>query len=180
MKEQKQKAPFFVLRAVIAFVLLGLLCGVLYWWGYHGYGKTAAWIEPGHHEAFVLKDVTYYRVGQIGKGGLTDKKYPKDAIVGYVKDDGLPMVTEPVTEAETEEADEDYEDTETAEETEPVTEPVTVIPPKGAELFEEGKHAFVIYSVKDTEEYLLLLESDGKYYLYSIVDPAETETNTDM
>ena len=179
MKEQKQKAPLFMLRAVIAFVLLCLLCGVLYWWGYHGYGKTAEWIEPGHHEAFVLDGVTYYRVGQIGKKGLTEKKYARDAIVGYVADDGLPMVTEPVTEPVTDEADDEYADTETGEETELITEPVTVIPPKGAELFGEDRHTFVIYSVKDMDDCLLLLESDGNYYLYSVADPSETEADTD-
>ena len=41
-----------------------------------------------------------------------------------------------------------------------------MIPPSGAELFEDKKHAYILYSVKDMEDFLLLLDADGEYYLY--------------
>ena len=165
--ETKQKPALFALRAVIAFVLLGLLLAVLYWWGYHSYRDVAEWAEPGNHDAFVYDGETYYRSGVIGKRGLTLKKYPIDKIVGEVKDDGIPVTTEAGTLPETETIeDTDPVDTETVEETEPVTEPESVIPPPGAELFDEQKHVYILYSVKDNEDFLLLLDTDGEYYLF--------------
>ena len=161
-----QKSALFALRAVLAFVLLGVLCAALYWWGYSSYPDVAEWIQPGHHEALVYDGATYYRVGAIGKRGLTEKKYPRHKMLGEVRDDGLPMYTEPVTEPETEPDEELLPEDETWEETEPVTELESVIPPKGAALFEQKKHVYVVYSVKDMSEYLLVLETDGKYYLY--------------
>lgn len=163
--ETKPKSALFALRAVIAFVLLGMLLAVLYWWGFHSYRDVAEWAEPGNHDALVYDGETYYRSGVIGKRGLTLKKYPIDQILGEVKDDGIPVTTEPVTLPETEE-ETDPVDTETAEETEPVTELESVIPPPGASLFDEKKHAYVLYSVKDSEEFLLLLDKDGEYYLF--------------
>lgn len=161
----KQRRALFALRAVIAFVLLGVLLAMLYWWGYGSYGNVAEWVEPGDHSAFVYQDETYYLSGVIGKRGLTLKKYAIDKIVGQVKDDGIPPVTEPATLPETETEEEpDPIDTEFWEEIE--TLPESVIPPAGAELFEDKKHAYVLYSVKDYGEFLLLLDADGEYYLY--------------
>ncbi len=164
-KETKQKPALFALRAVIAFVLLGGLLAVLYWWGFNSYRDVAEWGEPGNHEAFVYNGETYYRSGVIGKRGLTLKKYPIDKILGQVKDDETPVVTEPVTVPETETEEEtDPLDTEFLEEIE--TLPESVIPPAGAEFFEGKGHAYILYSVKDNEDFLLLLEADGEYYLY--------------
>ncbi|MBQ9151834.1 MAG: hypothetical protein IJX72_06255 [Clostridia bacterium] len=165
--ETKQKRALFALRAIIAFVLLGVLLAILYWWGFHSYRDVAEWVEPGNHDAFVYEGETYYLSGVIGKRGLTLKKYPIDKIVGQIKDDGTPVTTEPVTLPETETVEEtDPIDAETLEETEPVTELESVIPPAGAALFEEDKHAYILYSVEDNEDFLLLLEADGEYYLY--------------
>ena len=164
MSNQNQsKSALFILRAVIAFVLLGALLAVLYWWGYGSYRDVAEWVEPGDHSSFVYQDEIYYLSGVIGKRGLTLKKYAIDKIVGQVKDDGTPVMTEPATLPETEK-DPDPVDTEFWEEIE--TLPESVIPPSGAELFEDKKHAYILYSVKDMEDFLLLLDDDGEYYLY--------------
>ena len=74
--------------------------------------------------------------------------------------------TESETTAETAEETEEPDplDTETAEETE--TLPESVVPPAGAGLFTDKDHAYILYSVKDKSEYLLVLEADGEYYLY--------------
>lgn len=184
----KQRRALFALRAVIAFVILGILLAVLYWWGFHSYPDVAEWVTPGDHSAFVYQDETYYLSGVIGKRGLTLKKYPIDKMVGQIKDDGTPVITEPVTTVapETEESLppdetdewEDYE-TEPPEETETAIESVEL--PFGAGLFAEGDHAYVLYSVEDNENYLLLLCEDGEYYLYykegtkDPLAPAETE-----
>ena len=98
MSNQNQsKSALFILRAVIAFVLLGALLAVLYWWGYGSYRDVAEWVEPGDHSSFVYQDEIYYLSGVIGKRGLTLKKYAIDKIVGQVKDDGTPVMTEPAT-----------------------------------------------------------------------------------
>jgi len=167
-KDTKQKPALFALRAAVAFILLGILLGVLYWWAIHSYPSVAQWAEPGDHAAFVYNGETYYRSGVIGKRGLTLKKYPIDEIIGKVEDDGEPLTTVPETTAapaDTEEPEdlEDYEDYDT-EEIE--TLPESVVPPVGAGLFSDKAHAYILYSVKDMTDYLLLLEEDGEYYLY--------------
>ena len=185
----KQKRALFTLRAVIAFVILGILLAVLYWWGFRSYPDVAEWVTPGDHSAFVYQDETYYLSGVIGKRGLTLKKYPIDKMIGQVKDDGVPVTTEPVTTVEPEtdaplppdETDEweDYE-TEPTEETETAIE--SVVPPFGADLFEEKEHAYVLYSVEDQSDFLLLLGEDGEYYLYyreGVRDPLAPETTED-
>ncbi len=173
-KETKQKSALFALRATVAFILLGVLLGVLYWWGFHSYPSVAEWAKPGDHAAFVYDGETYYRSGVIGKRGLTLKKYPIDEILGKVKDDGeslttIPETTAPPVDTEEPEDFEDYEDLEDyedfdTEETE--TLPESVVPPVGAGLFSDKDHAYILYSVKDMADYLLLLEEDGEYYLY--------------
>ena len=185
----KQKRALFALRAVIAFVILGILLAVLYWWGFRSYPDVAEWVTPGDHSAFVYQDETYYLSGVIGKRGLTLKKYPIDKMIGQVKDDGVPVTTEPVTTVEPEtdaplppdETDEweDYE-TEPTEETETAIE--SVVPPFGADLFEDKEHAYVLYSVEDESDFLLLLGEDGEYYLYyreGVRDPLAPETTED-
>ena len=185
MVKPKQKRALFALRAAIAFVLLGMLLAVLYWWGFNSYRDVAEWVTPGDHSAFVYDGETYYLSGVIGKRGLTLKKYPIDKIVGQVKDDGVPVITEPVTtaESETEEPlspDETYEEdleTEAAVETETAIE--SVVPPFGAGLFAEKDHAYVLYSVEDNDDFLLLLGDDGQYYLYyreGVKDPLASDS----
>lgn len=181
--QKKPRLAFFTLRALAAFLLFGLLLGVLYWLGFNGYRNVAEWGAPGDHSTLIYEEETYELLGMLGKDGLTEKKYPIDKVLGQVKDDGLPKLTEALTEEPTdEEFEEDLEEepdvTESAE-IESETEPVTVIPPAGAQYFESmPEHAYVLYSVKDMEDHLLVLEPDGHYYLYRLVEEstsAETE-----
>ena len=185
----KQKRALFALRAVIAFVILGILLAVLYWWGFRSYPDVAEWVTPGDHSAFIYQDETYYLSGVIGKRGLTLKKYPIDKMIGQVKDDGVPVTTEPVTTVEPE-TDAPLPPVETDEWEEYVTEPTeetetaieSVVPPFGADLFEEKEHAYVLYSVEDQSDFLLLLGEDGEYYLYNREggrDPLAPETTED-
>lgn len=165
------------LRAMVAFLLLGILLALLYWWGYESYPDTAEWVNPGDHTSFVYKGDTYVYVGEIGKGGLTKSKYPIDEIVGQIKGTDEPETTESITTelVTTQETEIEWYDPEgTVGETE--TQPETVIPPKGSHLFSDKKHSYVLYSVKKQEGYLILLEEDGKHYLYELADPADTET----
>ena len=160
-----KKSLILILRAVCAFVLLGALIALLYWWGYDSYPDVSKWVEPGNHDALIYNGETYYLSGQIGKKGLTKSKYPIDQVLGQVKDDGVPVTTEPVTTAEAETEEEPWpEETEFEEETE--TELESVVPPAGAGLFSNSKHAYILYSVEKNEQYLILLEADGQYYLY--------------
>ena len=176
--EHPETAPtnrslILILRAVCAFVLLGALIALLYWWGYNSYQDVAEWVEPGNHDALIYNGETYYLSGQIGKKGLSKSKYPIDRVLGQVKDDGVPVTTEPVTTAEAETKEEPWpEETQFEDETE--TELESVVPPAGAELFSNSKHAYILYSVEKNEQYLILLETDGQYDLYyneAVSDP---------
>ena len=176
----KPKRALFALRAVIAFVLLGLLMAGLYYFAFNGYRTVAEWGEPGDHSTLIYEEETYELVGVIGKKGLNLKKYPIDKILGQVRDDGLPKLTETEELTETEPPEDEPEETPEGETTEEETEPVTVIPPKGAELFESNRdHAYVLYSVQDQEDYLLVLEPDGEYYLYCRVTEETTAETTE-
>lgn len=159
-----RRSLWLALRAVGAFALLGVLIALLYWWGYNSYPDVAEWAEPGNHDAFIYEGETYYLAGQINKKGLTKATYPMDKLLGQIKDDGTPIATEPETETETETEEVDPEDTETPEETETAIE--SVVPPAGADLFQNRKHAYILYTVEKKEQYLLLLQEDGEYYLY--------------
>ena len=162
-KETKQRSALLALRAVIAFLLLGVLLGVLYLWGYRSYPTVAEWAEPGNHDALIYDGETYYRSGVIGKKGLTLKKYPIEDILGRVKDDGVP-VTEPETTEEAMTVPPPYpQETETFEEE---SLPESVATPPGAGLFTRKDHAYILYSVEEKPEFLLVLEADGEYYLY--------------
>ena len=171
MTSTKLHKPFvrgilWTARILLVFVLLGVLLAAIYWLGYHSYREVAEWSEAGSHESLIYDGETYYRTGKIGDKGLTKSKYPVDKIVGQVRDDGVPVTTEPATteEPEPEEDPIDPEDTELPEETDPPVE--SVVPPAGAQLFEEDKHVYVLYSVKKQENFLLVLEEDGEMYLY--------------
>lgn len=179
--QPQPKRALFILRAVIAFVLIGVLLAVLYQVAFKSYSTVAEWGEPGNHDTLIYDGETYALVGVLGKNGLNLKKYPIDEIIGKVHDDGLPKLTEAETTAETapeEPEPPETEEGETLPETE--TEAVTVIPPKGAELFESMRdHAYILYRVKDQEDYLLVLEPDGEYYLYRRVLEETTEESTE-
>lgn len=157
-KQPKQKSAFFLLRAMVAFVLLFALIVGLYFWGYRSYRTVAQWAdEEGGHSALTYEGETYTLVGVLGKKGLSLKKYPIDEVLGKVEDDGSVMTTEEVTfPPETEEG-----------------ETLKVTPPNGDPTLARD-HSYILYSVKDQEDYLLVLERDGEYYLYQL---AEEETS---
>ena len=168
--EQKQKSARFALRAVGMFAILALVAAALYWWGYNGYATVGEWTQPGDHASFVYKGETYYRSGVWGEGKLSEKNYPRDDLLGKIKNDGeltsteLPETTVPDPEAETAP---DGEGTtavggaDSATETESYRE----LPSKVVDLV-NGPHTCLVYKVKNTDEFLIVWESDGAYYLY--------------
>ncbi len=159
-KQPRQKPAFFLLRAAVAFVLLFALIVGLYLVGFRAWRDVAEWGEEGDHTTLIYKDETYTLVGAIGKKGLTLKKYPIHKILGEVRDDGSVMTTEEVTfPEETEEG-----------------ETLKVTPPDGTPTVRH-EHTYILYSVKDMEDHLLVLEKDGEYYLYQL--QAETESETE-
>ena len=154
-----------VLRGVVAFVLLGLLILVLYRWGYDSYKDVAEWAEPGSHDALIYNGETYYLSGQVGKKGISKSKFATDKVLGQVKDAGVSVTTESETTAETEPEVEYFpEDADEWEETETTLESVAL--PVGGEFFANKEHTYILYSVKENQGYLILLEQDGLYYLY--------------
>ena len=160
--QPKQKPAFFILRAVVAFVLLFALIAGLYLVGFRSWREVAEWGENSDHTALIYKEETYLLTGQIGKKGLTLKKYPIDKVLGQVRDDGSVMTTEEITfPEETEEG-----------------ETLKVTPPDGTPTLPH-EHTYILYSVKDQEEYLLVLEKDGEYYLYQKTVETESESGTE-
>ena len=160
--QPKQKPAFFILRAVVAFVLLFALIAGLYLVGFRSWREVAEWGENSDHTALIYKEETYLLTGQIGKKGLTLKKYPIDKVLGQVRDDGSVMTTEEITfPEETEEG-----------------ETLKVTPPDGTPTLPH-EHTYILYSVKDQEDYLLVLEKDGEYYLYQKTVETETESGTE-
>ena len=155
--QPKQKPAFFILRAVVAFVLLFALIAGLYLVGFRSWREVAEWGENSDHTALIYKEETYLLTGQIGKKGLTLKKYPIDKVLGQVRDDGSVMTTEEIT------FPEETEEGETLKVTPPDCTPTL-----------PHEHTYILYSVKDQEDYLLVLELDGEYYLYQ--KASETET----
>lgn len=161
-KQPKQKPAFFILRAVVAFVLLFALIAGLYLVGFRSWREVAEWGENSDHTALIYKEETYLLTGQIGKKGLTLKKYPIDKVLGQVRDDGSVMTTEEITfPEETEEG-----------------ETLKVTPPDGTPTLPH-EHTYILYSVKDQEDYLLVLEKDGEYYLYQKTVETESESGTE-
>ena len=161
--QPKQKRAFFTLRAIIAFVLLMALIVGLYLVGFRSWREVAEWGENSNHEVLIYEEETYVLVGQLGKKGLNLKKYPIDKVLGQVEQDGTLMTTaEETLPADTEEG-----------------ETVKVTPPDGTPTVPH-EHTYIVYSVKDQEDYLLVLELDGEYYLYqkaSETETVETEAN---
>lgn len=161
-KQTKQKPAFFLLRAVIAFILLFALIAGLYLVAFRSFRKVAEWEEGSDHTVLVYKDETYVLVGVLGKKGLNLKKYPIDKVLGQVRDDGSVMTTEEVTfPEETEEG-----------------ETLKVTPPDGTPTLPH-EHTYILYSVEDQEDYLLVLEKDGEYYLYQKTVETNVESGTE-
>ena len=64
--QPKQKPAFFILRAVVAFVLLFALIAGLYLVGFRSWREVAEWGENSDHTALIYKEETYLLPGQIG------------------------------------------------------------------------------------------------------------------
>lgn len=166
--EPKPKSARFALRAVGMFAILALAVAALYWWGYNGYATVGEWSEPGDHASFVYEGETYYRSGVWGEGKLSEKTYPRDDLLGKIQNDGEltstepPATTLPDPEAET---NPDGEETTTVSGADSETETYRELPSKVVELV-NGGHTCLVYKVKNTDEFLIVWESDGAYYLY--------------
>lgn len=160
--QPRQKRAFFLPRAVVAFILLFALIAGLYLIGFRSWREVAEWGEGSDHTVLIYEDETYTLTGVIGKKGLNLKKYPIDKVLGQVRDDGSVMTTEEVTfPEETEEG-----------------ETLKVTPPDGTPTLPH-EHTYILYSVKDQEDYLLVLEKDGEYYLYQKTVETESESGTE-
>ena len=161
--QPKQKKAYFIPRAIIAFALLMALIVGLYHLGFRSWREVAQWGEDSNHEILIYEEETYVLIGQIGKKGLNLKKYPIHKVLGQVEKDGTLMTTaEETLPADTEEG-----------------ETVKVTPPDGTPTVHH-EHTYIVYSVKDQEDYLLVLEDNGEYYLYqkaSETETVETEAN---
>ena len=160
MDQQNQtKRGFLTLRAIMAFLILAALIVGIYLVGFRSWREVAQWGENSNHEVLIYKEETYELVGVIGSKGLTKDKYPIHKVVGQVKQDGTLMTT--------------------AEETLPPDAPegetLKVTPPDGTPTVPH-EHTYIVYAVKDKEDYLLVLEADGEYYLYQKSVETETET----
>ena len=155
--QPKQKKAYFIPRAILAFALLMALIVGLYHLGFRSWREVARWGEDSNHEILIYEEETYVLVGQLGKKGLNLNKYPIHKVLGQVEKDGTLMTTaEETLPADTEEG-----------------ETVKVTPPDGTPTVHH-EHTYIVYSVKDQEDYLLVLEDNGEYYLYQ--KASETET----
>lgn len=166
---KKQKPAFFVLRAVIAFVLLAALIAGLYLAAFRAWPDVAEWEAGSDRTVLTYKGDTYALVGVRGEGKLTVKNYPIDKILGEVKDsdegEATAEETVPETVPETEETLPDTEEDET----------LAPPPPDGTPTVPH-EHSYILYSVEDKEDYLLVLWEDGEYYVYRLVEESESET----
>ena len=167
--EPKPKSARFALRAVGMFAVLALVAAALYWWGYNGYATVGEWSEPGDHASFVYEGETYYRSGVWGVGKLSAQTYPRDDLLGKIKNDGELTSTEPpattLPDPEAETTEPDGEETTTVSGTDSETETYRELPSKVVELV-SGGHTCLVYKVKNNDEFLIVWESDGSYYLY--------------
>ena len=157
--QTKPKNALFTLRAVVAFLLLMALIIGIYLVGFRSWREVARWGENSNHEVLIYKEETYTLVGVIGSSGLNLDKYPIHKVLGQVKQDGTLMTTAEET------LPPDAEEGETLETT----------PPDGTPTVPH-EHTYIVYAVKDKEDYLLVLEENGKYYLYQKSVETETET----
>ena len=161
--QPKPKRAFFTLRAIIAFVLLMALIAGLYLIGFRSWRNVAEWGENSNHEILIYEEETYVLVGEAGKKGVNLKKYPIDKVLGQVAKDGTLMTTAEET------LPPDAEEGETVKPARPDGTPTV-----------PHEHTYIVYSVKDQEGYLLVLEDNGMYYLYqkaSETETVETEGN---
>ena len=160
MDQQNQnKRALLTLRAVVAFLLLLALVVGIYLVCFRSWREVAQWGENSNHEVLIFEEETYVLVGVIGEKGLTRDKYAIHKVLGQVKQDGTLMTTAEET------LPPDAEEGETLETT----------PPDGTPTVPR-EHTYIVYAVKDKEDYLLVLEKDGEYYLYQKSVETEIET----
>ena len=160
MDQQNQnKRALLTLRAVVAFLLLMALVVGIYLVGFRSWREVAQWGENSNHEVLIFEEETYVLVGVIGEKGLTRDKYSIHKVLGQVKQDGTLMTTAEET------LPPDAQEGETLETT----------PPDGTPTVPR-EHTYIVYAVKDKEDYLLVLEKDGEYYLYQKSVETEIET----
>lgn len=160
--QPKQLPPYFTLRAILAFVILGVLMVGIYFVGFHSWREVAEWGENSNHEVIIYDEDTYVLVGVIvdnEKEALSLKNYPIHKVVGQVKQDGTLMTT-----AE-----------ETLSPDAPEGETLETTPPDGTPTLPR-EHAYIVYAVKNKKDYLIVLEKDGEYYLYQKSVETETES----
>ena len=160
MEQQNQtKRGFLTLRAIMAFLILAALILGIYLLGFRSWREVAQWGENSNHEVLIYEEETYELVGVIGSKGLTKDKYPIHKVLGQVKQDGTLMTT--------------------AEETLPPDAPegetLETTPPDGTPTVPH-EHTYIVYAVKNMEDYLIVLEKDGEHYLYQKSVETETET----
>ncbi len=153
-QQNRPKRAGFLPRAILAFLFLGILLLGIYAAVYRGYPAVGKWDPYSDHDAFTYDGATWRCVGVIGKNGLTLSKYPIGDCVGRLADDGRL-------------AGDDHGET-SAPTLSPNAEPgetARPIRPDGDPTLERD-HAYVLYSVKEKDNMLLLLDTDGEYYLY--------------
>ncbi len=143
-----RKSLLLLLRTVIAFVLLAVLLAGLYVFAYRAYPTVGTWTEEGNHQAFVYEGTVYRLVGKRGGTGYSEKNYPFGERLGRLESDG-------------------HVAGEAHQETEPATpgETVKAQPSDGTPTMERD-HAYVLYNVKEKAHILMLLGTDGEYYIY--------------
>ena len=146
-KQTTQKPAYFTLRAILAFIILGVLVVGVYFVGFHSWRKVARWGENSNHEVLIYDDETYTLKGVMKeKGDRTFEKYPIHKVLGQVIQDGTLM-----TDAE--------EDT--------TLDGTPTVP---------HEHTYIVYAVKNMKDYLIVLEKNGEYYLYQKTVETETES----
>ena len=159
----KQKPAFFTVRAIVAFLILAALIAGIYLVGFRSWREVAEWGADSNHEILIYEEESYALIGVMkDKGDLAFEKYPIHKVKGQVKQDGTLMTT--------------------AEETLPPDalegETLAVTPPDGTPTVPH-EHTYIVYSVEKKEDYLIVLEKDGGYYLYEKIVETETETETE-
>ena len=144
--QPKQKSAFFTLRAIVAFVLLGALIVGIYLVGFRSWREVAEWGENSNHEVLIYDDETYVLEGVLKEKG--DLTLEK-----YPIHKVLGQVKQDGTLMT------DAEDT----------------TPDGTPTLPR-EHTYIVYAVKNMEDYLIVLEKNGEYYLYQKSLETEAES----
>ena len=91
------RKPYFLLRALVGFVVCMVMLLGVYRLGYHYYGNVATWAgEESPRDAMVYEDTTYYLAGKVGTQGMSSNNYKPDELLGEVKPASLFDQTPPL------------------------------------------------------------------------------------